>query len=75
MGMDGTWVYTPLAEAMEEAMVEAGLQEVETYIACRQNTVAQYIVTRPIMDLCLEEEQRPGTMVSQWWWDQECLYL
>ena len=28
--MYGTWVYPPLAEEM----VEAGLQEVETYIAC-----------------------------------------
>ena len=43
------WVYPPLAEVM----AEAGLKEVDTYIAHLQNTVTQYITTRPIMDLCL----------------------
>ena len=33
---DGVWVYPPL----EDAMAEAGLQEVEAYIYCRQNTVS-----------------------------------
>ena len=56
---DGTWVY-PL---LEEAMVEVGLQEVETYVACRHNTVAQYIATRTIMDLCMAAEWRPGKRV------------
>ena len=40
---------------LEYGMVEAGLQEVETYVSRRQNTVAQFIVTRPIMDLYLVE--------------------
>ena len=30
-------------------MAEAGLQEAETYVSRHQNTVAKYIVTRPIM--------------------------
>ena len=47
------WVYLPL----EDTMVEAGLQEVKTYVSCLQNTMAQYIVTRPIMDLCLAAER------------------
>ena len=38
-GRDGVWFYPPL----EDAMVEAGLQEVETYISLLQNTVAKYI--------------------------------
>ena len=44
-------------------MVEAGLKEVETYISCCQITVAQFIATRPIMDLCLAAEWRPGSRV------------
>ena len=56
-------------------MAEVGLQEVETYIARLQNTVEKYITTRTIMDLCLAEEQRPGTRVYNRWWDQEGLYL
>ena len=35
---------------MDAAMAEAGLEEVETYVACFQNTVAQYITTSLIMD-------------------------
>ena len=48
-GRDGGWVYPH----MEDAITEAGLKDVETYISCRQNTVAQYIANRPIVDLCL----------------------
>ena len=60
-GRDGVLVYPSL----EDAMAEAGLQEVETYVSRRQNTVTQFIATRPIMDLCLATEQRPGPRVSK----------
>ena len=63
-GRDGGWVYLPL----EEAMAEAGLQEVDTYISRHQNTMAQYIASRPIMDLCLAAKQRPGPRVEMRWW-------
>ena len=32
--------------------------------------VAQYIVTRPILDLCKQATRRPGARVSQRWWEQ-----
>ena len=70
-GRDGVWFYPPL----EDAMAEAGLQEVETYVYLRQNTVAQYIVTRPIMELCLAENCRLGPRVDMLWWKQEGLDL
>ena len=44
---------------LEEAMVEAGMQEIEIYVARRQNTVMKYIFTRPIIYLCLAEVRRP----------------
>ena len=62
-GQDGGWVY-PL---MEDVMAEVGLQEVETYFSCRQNTVEKYIVTRPIMDLCLVANRRPGPRMEMQW--------
>ena len=37
--------------------------------------MAQYIVTRPIMDLCLAAKQRPGPRVEMRWWEQEGLDL
>ena len=45
----GLWRYPPVAKAM----AESGLEQVETYIAHHQNTVAQYIVNLQTMDLCL----------------------
>ena len=63
---DGRCMYPPLAEAMEEA----GLQDVENYISHFQNTVAQFIDTRPIMDLCLAEERCPGSRVNNRSWEK-----
>ena len=57
---DGVWLY-PL---LEDAMAEAGLQEVETYVSRLQNTVTQFIATRPIMNLCLEVDLIPGPRLS-----------
>ena len=37
--------------SLEGAMKEAGLTDVRTSINRRQNTVAQYIATRPLLDL------------------------
>ena len=56
-------------------MAEAGLQEVKTYVSCHQITVAQFIVTRPIIDLCLVVVWRTGSRVSNWWWEQDGLDL
>ena len=52
----GTWVYPPIGADLETV----GLDETGVCIARRQNTVAQYITTRPIMDSCMEAEQKPG---------------
>ena len=46
-GRNGAWHYLSL----EGAMREAGLTEIRKSIANRQNTVAQYIATRPLLDL------------------------
>ena len=63
-GRGGVWFCPPL----EDAMVEAGLQEVETYVSRCQNTVAQYIATSPIMDMCLSVNRRPRPRVAIRWW-------
>ena len=46
-GGDGKWHYPSL----EGAMKEAGLTDARTSIQRRQNTVAQYISMRPLLDL------------------------
>ena len=60
-----TWPYPP----MEEMMVEARMQEVDTYVDLCQNTVTQFITTRPIMGLFIAVVQRPGARVSKRWWE------
>ena len=64
-------MYPPLVEAMAEEV----LQEVETYNPLRQNTVTQFISTRPIMDLFMATEWCPGSRVVKRWWEQGGLDL
>ena len=65
-GNNGKWHYPSLVGAMKEA----GLTEVGKSIANRQNTVAQYIATRPLLDLCEEARAIEGTRVPLRWWNQ-----
>ena len=65
-GRDGKWFYPSLVGAMKEA----GITDVRTSINRRQNTVAQYIATRPLLDLCEGATQREGARVTMRWWDQ-----
>ena len=63
---EGAWYYPPLESAMEYA----GFEEIGVYIQKRQNTVAQYIVTQPIMNLCEKSVWNPVAWVSQKWWEK-----
>ena len=65
-GIDGTWYYPSLAGAMKEA----GIVRIRTSILWRQNMVAQFIATRPIMDLCEKANRRPGARLARRWWEQ-----
>ena len=38
-------------------------------------TIAQYIVTCPILELCMESYKKMGYQVSKRWWDQGGLDL
>ena len=67
----GSWGYPPLVAAI----AEADFEEIGDYVMRRHNTVAQYVVTRPILDLFEWSVWRPGVWVSWRWWEQEVLYL
>ena len=62
---DGSWAYPTL----EETMGEAGFKEIRKSVTRRQNTVAQYIATQPILDLCERSNRRPGARVYRRWWE------
>ena len=56
-------------------MKGAGFKEIRTSITNRQNMVAQYISTRPLLDLCEGDKQRGGARVTRRWWDQKGIDL
>ena len=68
---DRSWYYPSLTEALGEA----GLEVIRKSITRRQNTVAQYIATRPILDLYERSTWRPGARVSRRWWEQAVIDL
>ena len=63
---DGGWEYPPLVAEMKEA----GFEERGSYILKKQNTVVQYIATRPILDLCKNMVRKPGAWIASIWWEQ-----
>ena len=66
IGFNGKWHYPSLVGSMKEA----GLTDIGKSIANRQNMVAQYIATRPLLDLCEEARAREGSRVPLRWWNQ-----
>ena len=52
-------------------MKESGFKDVQTSINTRQNTVAQYIATRPLLGLCEGTTQIGGARVAMRWWYQK----
>ena len=69
--LNGTWVYPPI----EAALATSGLEEIRVYIARRQNTVVQNIMTHPIMVLCLAVEWMRGIRLLQIWWEHPGIYI
>ena len=71
----GVWKWPP---AVTEAMTLAGVKPILEYIGrVRQDTIAQYVVTRPIMDMCnltLKRSGNPRTRGTYWWTQQSGVY-
>ena len=64
---EGNWTYYPSKDVLEEV----GLLTIDEYIEKRRNKVAEYIATRPVLDLCRGESRRPGTTHhKKFWWEQ-----
>ena len=67
----GSWDYPTLVKTMGET----GFEGIIKSVTRRQNTVAQYIVTRTILDLCERSTRRPEVRVYQQWWEQAGINL
>jgi hypothetical protein len=66
-GLFGKWVYPLTKDVLEEC----GLHPVKDYIDTCQSTIAMYMVNRPLFLECKEGEGWRGSMLRQWWWEQE----
>jgi hypothetical protein len=60
------WIYSKLADVLEECRVRAIVE----YIHKHRNTIAMYVATLPILEMCREGKRRRGLMPRQWWWEQ-----
>ena len=66
-GANNIWQYPSSAEVLEKA----GLNIVEHYVGVRRQTIAAFIVNRPIFDMCTDGERMQGSSPSrQFWWEQ-----
>ena len=65
------FIFLPL----DAAMKAVGLEEMETYVLRRQNTVAHYIATWTILKLFLMAYRQPGAWVLMRWWEQARINL
>ena len=68
-GREEEWYHPSLAGALKEA----GVVRARTLVFWRQNTVAQFIATRPILGLCEVAERHRGTQVPQRGWEQSVI--
>jgi len=63
---DGTWTY-PSSKAVLKAV---GLKPIDHYIGVRRETIARFIVDRPLFALCRDGERRRGSTRRTFWWEQ-----
>ena len=56
---------------MDTSVEEVGFEEMVEYVLKRKNTVAKYIATRTILNLCKQKVNRYGVWVYRIWWEQE----
>ena len=46
------------------------LKPIDAYIRARRDTIARYVVERPIFEACRGVERKRGTSPRQYWWEQ-----
>ncbi len=65
-GANHVWTYPRLADVLEEC----GMQRIAEYIRKRRDTIAVYVATWPILEVCRVGKRQRGLMPRQWWWEQ-----
>ena len=63
---NGFWTYPRLKDVLKAA----GLDTISHYMDVCWQTVANFIVNRPIFELCAGAVRKRGSPVQPFWWDQ-----
>jgi hypothetical protein len=63
---DGMWTYPSLKDVLKAV----GLKTINHYIGVCQETIARFIVDRPIFALCRDGGRRKGSTRCRFWWEQ-----
>ena len=63
---NGSWSYPRSKDVLEAA----GLQTIAYFMDVRRQTVPNFIVNRPIWELCVGAMRRRGSPIRPFWWDQ-----
>jgi len=66
MKANGSWSYP----RSKDVLGAAGLQTITHYMDVRRQTVTNFIVNRPIWELCAGAVRRRGSPIRPFWWDQ-----
>ncbi len=61
------WIYPKSNDVLKEC----GMSTLEEYITVRQQTIAVYVATRPILTECRQGERKRGAVLHRWWWEQQ----
>ncbi len=63
---DGMWTSPKSLEVLKAV----GLKTIGEYINVCKETIARFIVDRPIFALCRDGERRRGSATCTFWWEQ-----
>ncbi len=63
---DGTWKYP----SSKDVLKVVGLMTIGQYIGVRRETIARFIVDRPLFALCRDGERKRGSTRRTFWWEQ-----
>ena len=64
--LDGLWAYP----SREDVLEEVALHPITYYVEVRRQTIAEFIVSRPIFEYCRKGRRNRGSSPRQWWWEQ-----
>ena len=61
------WIYLKSEDVLEEC----GLRSIAEYINVRWQMIAVYVATRLILDKCMQDKRKRGTIPRRWRWEQK----